>query len=35
MTESLKRDFCEDCLKKEILPILKPIWDKLESIESK
>lgn len=32
--EMIQKDFCKDCLTKEILPILQPLWDKLASVKS-
>lgn len=33
--EYVHRDFCRECLDKEILPVLKPLFDKLASFDPK
>ena len=33
--DKISKDFCKDCLDKEILPLLKPAWDKLEGIKGR
>jgi hypothetical protein len=30
--EAVQRDFCHDCLKAEIMPIVQPLWDRLALI---
>jgi hypothetical protein len=32
--ENVTRDVCKECLEKEMLPLIKPLWDKLENMES-
>ena len=33
--EMVSRDFCKGCLENSILPLLKPLWDKLAETRSK
>lgn len=33
--EVVSRDVCKACLDKEVLPLLKPLWDKLASMTAK
>lgn len=32
--ETVARDCCRECLNREVLPLLKPLWDKLASMTS-
>lgn len=33
--EKIQKDFCEECYKEHIKPLLEPLWDKLASFTSK